>query len=295
MRTDKRIFALGFFDGVHLGHQALLKACRALANELDCQAAAITFDKHPQAFFADHPPALINTAEDRQLLLRSYGMGPIYMYPVVREVMTMPWQDFFCQLLEYGAAGFVCGDDFRFGYRGEGTPEKLREACRERSIPCIVVPQQDLEGVRISSTHIRQLLERGDMEGAVKYLGHPHILTGAVVPGQHLGRTLGTPTANLVLPEGVLIPKFGVYACRAKVDGETYLAVTNVGTRPTVNGTNVTVEPWLLDFTGDLYGKKLTLEFYKFLRPERKFPSLEDLRREIQKNAAETREFFEIM
>ena len=131
------------------------------------------------------------------------------------------------------------------------------------------------------------------MEGAAEFLGHRHILTGTVVPGYHLGRTIGIPTANLVLPKGLLIPKFGVYICRCIVDGVRYPAVTNVGTRPTVNGSHVTVEPWILDFDGDLYGRELTLEFYKFLRPERKFPSLEELRGEIQKNAAETRKYFD--
>ena len=112
-------------------------------------------------------------------------------------------------------------------------------------------------------------------------MGHPHILTGKVVTGRGLGRTIGIPTANLRLPEGIVVPKFGVYCCRAIVDGETYPAVTNVGTRPTVGGHHVTVEPWLLDFAGDLYGKEITLEFHKFLRPEQKFASLEELQAQI--------------
>jgi riboflavin kinase/FMN adenylyltransferase len=130
------------------------------------------------------------------------------------------------------------------------------------------------------------------MEQVTAFLGHPHILTGEVVSGRSLGRTLGTPTANLRIPEGVICPRYGVYACRALVDGKNFAAVTNIGTRPTVSGTHVTVEPWLLDFNGDLYSKELTLQFYKFLRPERKFDSLEELRAEIQKNAAQTRGFF---
>ena len=149
-----------------------------------------------------------------------------------------------------------------------------------------------MNGIRVSSSYIRSQIETGDMETAVRFLGHPYCLTGKVVRGHQLGRTLGIPTANLLLPEGVAVPKFGVYACKCLVDGIAYPAVTNVGTRPTVSGVGITVEPWILDFEGDLYGKELTLEFHKFLRPERKFDSLEDLRTEIRKNAEQTIEFF---
>ena len=292
MRRDKRIFALGFFDGVHLGHQALLEQCVRLAGELDCQTAAITFDRHPKSLFSDDAPPLINSAHDRCLLLRRYGIGQIYTYPVVREVMSMPWRDFLGELMEYGAAGFVCGDDFNFGNRGEGNGEKLREFCREQGLPCIIVPEQTVDGVRLSSTHIRQLIETGRMEEAVRFLGHPHMLSGKVIHGHQLGRTLGIPTANLLLPEGLAVPKFGVYACLAEVEGKKYPAVTNVGTRPTVSGEGITVESWILDFEGDLYGRELRLEFHKFLRPEQKFPDLSALQAEIRKNAEETRLFF---
>lgn len=292
MKKDKRVFALGFFDGVHLGHQILLDKCCTLAKELDCQAAAITFDRHPKSLFVEQPPVLISTASERQRLLRRYGIGPIYQFPVTREVMSMPWQSFFRELLEFGAAGFVCGDDFRFGHRGEGTAEKLKCACTELGMPCVIVSEQMIDGIRISSTHIRMLIEGGKMEEAVRFLGHPYTLSGKVIHGHQLGRTLGIPTANLLLPEGLAVPKFGVYACRAVVDGESYPAVTNVGTRPTVNGKGVTVEPWILDFEGDLYDREITLEFFKFLRPEMKFPDLAALQAEIRKNADETRAYF---
>ena len=291
---QKRIFALGFFDGVHLGHQALLQACRSLADELDCKAGVVTFLGHPDQVVSGTPTPLINTPADRSRLLRRFGMDDVLELPFDKQLMNMPWMTFFRLLLtKYGAAGLVCGHDFRFGFRGEGNVEKLSSACRDAGIPCRIVPEQKLDGITVSSTHIRSLLERGEMERAEAFLGHRHILTGTVVPGRHLGRTLGIPTANLVLPRGLLIPRFGVYICRAAVDGASYPAVTNVGTRPTVGGQNVTVEPWILDFDGDLYGKELTLEFCKFLRPEIKFPSLADLQAEIQKNALETRKFFE--
>ena len=159
----------------------------------------------------------------------------------------------------------------------------------------IVVPQQKLGGIPVSSTHIRDLIEMGLMEQAIRFLGHPHILTGTVIHGKALGRKLGVPTANLQLPEGLAIPRFGVYACSCLIDGKRYPAVTNLGTRPTVEGSGITVEPWILDFSGDLYGREIMLEFHYFLRPEQKFPSLEALKAEIHRNAEETRNYLKTM
>ena len=129
------------------------------------------------------------------------------------------------------------------------------------------------------------------MATAVKFLGHPHVLSGTVVHGQGLGRKLGFPTANLLLPDGLAIPKFGVYACSCLIDGKRYPAVTNLGTRPTVQGRGITVESWILDYSGNLYGREIMLEFHYFLRPEKKFPALEELKQEIFRNAEETREY----
>ena len=168
----------------------------------------------------------------------------------------------------------------------------MQAFAKERGLPCCVVPEQRLDGEKISSTRIRRLIEAGETEYANLLLGHPHILTGTVVPGQQLGRTIGIPTANLQLPPELLTPRFGVYAGMAHVGDKKYMAVTNIGTRPTVEGEGVTVEAWLPDFQGDLYGRELTLEFHKFLRPEEKFESLEALQAEIRKNGEETRKFF---
>ena len=286
MKKDK-IFALGFFDGVHLGHQALLAECVRLSRELDAQPAAITFLQHPQSLFIPNPPLLINADGDRESLLRQYGVGAIYKFPVTKEVMSTPWRDFLAKLMEYGAVGFVCGDDFRFGHKGEGNAETLQQFCRENHLPCIIVPEQALDGVRISSTHIRRMIENGDMETAAKFLGHLHILGGQVVPGRQLGRTIGVPTANILIPEGVAVPKLGVYACTCAIDGHQYVAVTNVGSRPTVDGHQVRTESWILDFSGDLYGQHITLMFHQFLRPEQKFGSLEELKIQIHADAAE--------
>ena len=291
--SKKTIYALGFFDGVHLGHGALLNSCRELAEAMECRSGVITFSNHPDTLVHGVTPGLITTEQDRNTILtRDFRMERVVSLPFDRKMMEMPWERFFRMLVEeYDAGGFVCGEDFRFGYRGEGNAMKLLEICRREEIPCVVEGQLKMGGMVISSTYIRNLVEMGLMERAIHFLGHPYVLTGTVVPGQQLGRRLGVPTANLMLPPELAVPKFGVYACKCLVDGKRYAAVTNVGTRPTVDGVGVTVEPWIQDFSGDLYGREITLEFYKFLRPEIRFDSLKDLQQAIRQDAADTKKF----
>lgn len=287
----KKIFALGFFDGVHSGHQALLRECVAMARQMGATAAAITFAKHPKALYTNIIPPLITSTDDRIALLHSYGIGFVHVLPVTEETMVKHWRTFLNELQKQGAVGFVCGDDFRFGHKGIGNAEKLQAFCQDRGLPCVIVQEQTMDGSRISSTKVRRLLEAGDVEAANRFLGHPHVLSGYVVPGRHIGRTIGVPTANILLPEGVMIPKLGVYACTCDIEGKTYQAVTNVGHRPTVGGHQTRAESWILDFDGDLYGKHLTLQFHHFLRPEQKFDSLEALQGQIQQDAAQVRAF----
>ncbi len=290
----KYIFALGFFDGVHLGHQALLTRCREIAEALGLETGAVTFDLHPKALTRHNAPGLLNTPADRCRLLRGFGIAHVVELPFDEHMRNLPWEDFLELLCtHYGAAGFVCGDDYHFGHFGSGNAKLLADWCRQRGLPFGEVPGQTLEGTRISSTHIRSLIQAGAVETAVRFLGHPHILTGTVVPGKQLGRTLGIPTANLRLPQDLAEPRHGVYACRCLVEGRSYPAVTNVGTRPTVNGQGLTIEPWLLGYTGDLYNKEITLEFYKFLREEKKFDSLEDLKAAIRTDAEATKQLLE--
>ena len=286
---EKTVYALGFFDGVHLGHQALLREAVRLAAEAGAAPGVVTFSTHPDGLVSGNAPKLLNTREERNGLLRAAGIESVFELPFDEKVKNTHWSDFLRQLVEAGAAGFVCGDDFRFGAGGLGTPKKLEAFCKKQGIPYAIVPQQTLDGVRVSSTHIRHLLENGQMEQACRFLGHPHILTGEVVEGRQLGRTIGIPTANVLLPEGLAVPKLGVYACKTVVDGKVYSAVTNIGSRPTVGGHQVRAESWLLDFEGDLYGKTITLALLKFLRPEQKFDSLEELKAQILLDAEQVK------
>lgn len=294
--NENCVLALGFFDGVHLGHGGLLARTREVAGRLGLPAAALTFDTHPDELVFGRPVPLINTPADREWLMHTYyGIDRIFSLHFDRETMHQPWREFVLERLlgEYKAAHVVCGHDFRFGDRGAGDPEKLAALCHEEGVGCDCIPEIRVDGQTVSSTLIRRLLAEGEMARAVRFLGHPHVLSGTVVSGRKLGRMIGIPTANLQLPRGVLTPRFGVYAAKACFDGQRLPAVVNIGVRPTVGGGSVTVEPWILDYEGDLYGKRLRLEFYTFLRPERKFSSLEELRQEILHNAAQTRAFFD--
>ena len=292
----ERVIALGFFDGVHLGHAALLRRTVEEAQKRGVTPAVFTFDRPPKEVVTGVPCPLIASPEDRKgLLEREFGIRDVLMVPFDREMMTTPWDQFVTKILveRYHAVHLVAGHDHHFGHKNQGSPELLVKKCAELGLGCDIIPKVELDGITVSSTYIRNLVGMGQLERASRFLGHPHVLTGTVVSGRKLGRTLGIPTANISIPDGVVQLPFGVYACRATVDGNEYIAVTNIGNRPTVGGHRITVEPWLLDFDGDLYGKELTLRFFRFLRSEQRFPSLDALKEEIGKNAAETRKIFE--
>ena len=297
MKHD-RVIALGFFDGVHLGHAALLRLTRRRADELGIPAAVLTFDTHPDTLVYHQPVPLINTLEDRKYLMEEkFSMDEVILAHFDRAMMEMPWEAFVEDYLlgELGAKHVVCGHDFSFGYRGQGTPDKLRRLCAQRGVGVNVVDKVSLGGITVSSTHIRQLIRQGDMEAAAQMLGHRHFLSGEVLHGKELGRRLGFPTANLALPEGLIAPAYGVYAALVtRPDGSAHPAVTNVGVRPTVHDQlGRLVEAWILDCTAELYGEKIRVEFFTRLRGEKKFDSLEALREEVLRNADETRAFFQ--
>lgn len=294
--NTKRVIALGFFDGVHRGHAALLQEARESANSRNAGAAALTFDRHPENIIIGRRVPLISSKLDReQLMRRLYGIDEVIVERFDRDMMHMEWDAFLSEYLirRFGAVYLVAGHDYKFGYMGQGNAERLAAKCRELGVGCSVIPKVQHCGITVSSTYIRGLIAQGEMERANTYLGHPHCMTGIVVHGRKLGRTIDIPTANLIITDGVIAPAFGVYATKVIIDGMEHLAVTNVGVRPTVGySDHVTVEPYILDFSGDLYGKQIRVDFYRHLRGERRFDSLEDLKLEIHKNAAQTRAYF---
>ncbi len=282
--NEKTIFALGCFDGVHLGHAALLAKCRELARQQQCKSGVVTFAGHPGQLLSGVAPELINTPQDRNYLLRHcFSIDKVESLVFDEALMCTPWEQFLNRLVqELGAAGFVCGSDFRFGHKGQGDARLLQQYCQQHDMPCAVVPQQSIDGIRVSSTYIRSLLSQGCLEQAEAFLGHPHILTGTVSHGNQIGRTIGVPTANIAYDSRLVQLPLGVYACTATVEGKTYCAVTNIGIRPTVAGNHITVEAHILDFSLDIYGKKILLAFHSFLRPEQKFRDLPSLKKQIE-------------
>ena len=297
MEQTKRIIALGFFDGVHLGHGALLRRVSQLAAQRWAVPAAVTFDTHPTNLILKSPMPLLTSPSDRaDLMMRYYGIREVIIAHFDRRMMELPWREFVTDYLVggHGAIHLVVGHDHHFGYRGEGTPEKLKALCGELGLGCDIIPKVERDHVTISSTYIRTLIAQGELELANGFLGHPHTLTDTVAHGKKLGSTLGFPTVNLRFQPGVLVPAHGVYAAKVYFEnGDSRMAVTNIGVRPTVDdGDRVTVEGFILDFDGDLYGKTVRMELYKRLRGEEKFPSLKALRAEVLRNAEQTRAYF---
>ena len=288
------IFVLGYFDGVHLGHQALIRACTQLAGETGADCGAVTFSGHPDALLLGNAPRLLSTPGDRKALLQKYGIRQVLELPFTNELMRTPWQTFLDWLCaEHQAAGLVCGSDFRFGTGGLGTSDCIRAYCDTHHLPCRIVPQVLFDGVRISSTDIRALLEQNRFSQALQLLGHGFQVTGTVLWGKQLGRTIGFPTANLAYPADLVCLPRGVYAATAQAEGHTYQAIVNVGVRPTVSGECLNIEAHLMDFSGTLYGKTLCLTLLCHLRPEKHFPSLSALQTQISRDLLAAEKYFQ--
>jgi len=292
----RKVIALGFFDGVHLGHQALLRRTAERALEKDMAPAVFTFDRSPREFVTGVPVPLLSTPEERQEAVRSlFPIEEVIVAPFDREMMTMPWVDFVLMLAQrYRAGWVVAGHDFRFGHKNAGTPSLLSKKAAQLGMGCDIIPAVTLDGVTVSSTHIRALLGQGDVAGAGRFLGRPFSVSGEIRHGKGLGTRIGAPTLNIIPPAERLLPSYGVYVTRAVVDGISYPAVTNVGLRPTVDADGlVTVESHLLEQELQLYGRRCKVEFLRMLRPERQFSSLEDLRAQIARDIASARAYFQ--
>ena len=297
MEQKRRVIALGFFDGVHNGHGALLSRAATRAKELGATPSAYTFDPHPQSVIFNRPVALLTSPADRgDLMRRYYGIEDVIVASYTSQLMKMPWDVFVRDVLmkELSAIHLVAGHDYHFGYKGEGNPKKLTALCQELGLGCDIIEKVVQEDITVSSTYIRKLIAQGEIARANEFLGHPYTLSDTVSHGKKLGSTLGFPTVNLRLQPSVLPPALGVYATKVWLEnGDSHIAVTNVGIRPTFDdGEQLTIEGFILDFSGDLYGQKICMEFYEFIRPEQKFPSMEALRDEIFRNAQQTRDFF---
>ncbi len=283
----KRIVLLGNFDGVHIGHRALIERGRAEADKRGLALTVWTFD----TLFS---PAL-TAKEDRAGLLRLYGVDEIITESFERVKNLLP-SEFVSEILKksLNAEACICGYNYSFGRGGKGDPRLLTELCSEYGIEAVTVDKVTLENGEVSSSEIRKKLTDGDIEGANKLLGRPYFLRDTVKKGAKKGRTVGMPTANFY-PEGLCLPKNGVYATLTHLpNGEILPSVTNIGTRPTVNdGRGVSAETYIIGFDGDLYGKTVKVEFFAFLRPERKFESLDEVHNAVKTDIKKAKAIFE--
>ena len=284
------VVALGVFDGVHLGHRAILDTAVARTGP-GATAVACTFDPHPaEVLQPDRAPLPITTLEERLALLGESGIALTVVVPFTTALAAMEPEAFVTEILvgRLGAREVVVGFNHRFGRAARGDAALLREIGGRLGFHTEVVPHTDVDGSPVSSSAIRAALQRGDLEVAARMLGRPYFVGGEVVSGAGRGRTLGFPTANIAAERPVLVPP-GVYACRLRVGEATHRAVLNAGVRPTFGEKVFTLEAHVLDFSGDLYGRPVRLDLIRRLREERKFAGVEALKAQVAADIAAAR------
>lgn len=279
--------ALGQFDGLHIGHRAVILA----AKREGLRTAVFTFRRGTLKKGDDR---FLTTDEERDRVLAQYGVD-LLCESDFSEIRDLSAHSFVKDILidRLGAKHVSCGFNYRFGKEAQGDAQTLRGLCAEYGIECTVVPDVEINGRSVSSSAIRSFLDDGDAESASEMLGRPFGYCLEVIDGKRLGRTLGTPTINQAFPEGFICPKYGVYASTAEVNGGIYCAVTNIGVKPTVGSDKPLSETWICDYSGDLYGQMIKVNLIKYLRPEQKFPSIEALRDAILADGEKSRRLFE--
>lgn len=291
--TNLTAVALGYFDGMHPGHVAVVKA--AVDTALDCGAlpTLLTFDmtsRRPKGKGLQD----IDTDAQKQAHAAELGIE-LYVSLDFSDIAGLSGQEFVKQVLsnDLKAVYVCCGSDFRFGHERACGIEELRELCAQQGIEVVTVSEVLDSGSPVSTTRIKQALLDGDIETATRLLGRPYGFTLTVYEDKQLARRLGFPTINQYFPKGLLEPRYGVYYTKVYIDGICYGGVSNLGLRPTVKNDGSTVlETHILDFSGDLYGRVVEVEFVRFLRPEEKFDSVEAMRRCVEKDISRVRELF---
>jgi len=287
------VIALGNFDGVHVGHRHVLSLAGDLADELKAPLGAALFDPHPRRFFAPDAPAFRLMSERRRNgILESLGVQQLHVLSFSQDMAKLTPAEFVSGVLAdgLGIAGIVTGEDFRFGAGRAGATDDLARLCDGLGIATAFAKLHGNGADKVSSTRIRKAIHDGDMQAAETLLGTPWAVEGLVQRGDQRGRTIGFPTANLTLG-GYVRPDYGVYAVRVGIDGEppSVPAVANIGKRPTVDGVTELLEVHLLDWSGDLYGRTLEVEFFDHLRAEKRFDGLDALKAQIAADAGAAR------
>ncbi len=286
---SRPVVTIGNFDGVHLGHQALIRRARTLAAELGGSVWAYTFDPPPSMVMApDKAGPRVQLLEHKIERLAEAGVDGVLVEPFSRAFSVQPPEDFISTILQQRlqVAGVVVGWDFHFGAKRAGTVELLQQVM---DCPVVQVSAVELDDEVISSSRIRRVVQAGDVAQAARCLGRPHEVPGVVVRGDALGRKLGFPTANLQVPAGLLRPADGTYAAWTRVQGRTWPSVVHLGRRPTVGGSQARFEVHILDYQGDLYGHQLTVGFVERIRGEQRFEDVKALQTQIGHDIARAR------
>ena len=286
--ANRTAVALGNFDGMHVGHMAVLEAAKSFESE-GLLPVAVLFDEHSLKAITGKAPAMLMTVTERNRIINENGLRIETL--VFNEIRDLSPSDFVEKILvgRLGAAAVCCGYNYRFGKGASGTAQTMCEICGRLGLKCRVSGEVDVDRCAVSSTKIRGFIENGEIEKANKMLGRPFGFSSRVIDGDKRGRVLGFPTINQIIPEELAMPRFGVYQSVVTVNGEKFKGVTNVGRRPTVGTEKILSETHILDFDRDIYGENVDVRLIKFIRPEKKFSSFDELARQIKSDAKEVR------
>lgn len=287
------VTALGCFDGVHIGHTRLICEAKKIALQKSLTCAVWSFNSPPKSYFSKSSTPLLTTESEKRICMSRLGVDIFVSVTFNEDIANISARDFFYDILidKMNTKSIVCGYNYRFGKNGEGDISLLDKLCKESHIELVTVPEVTLHGKTVSSSEIRTALKEGRLEEAQEMLGRPYSLRAKVCDGQHLGRKLGFPTINQVFNPNKLLGKNGVYVSRVFLGHQKKYGITNIGTRPTVNGNLLCAETHIFDFEGDLYKKAVTVELLSYLREERKFSSLDELCEQVQKDIATAKKF----
>lgn len=289
---NKSVVTIGNFDGLHKGHQVLVKKAVEYGFKNNIKSVVFTFDNHPANYFIKNSIKNIISSKEKEQRIKDMGIDLIISIPFDEYMTKISPREFVKDILidRLGVKKIIVGYDFTFAKNKEGNVNLLKELCSEYNFELEIVNPIKIDDIRVSSTYIRNLIKDGQVSKVKKYLGHNYQINGEVIHARKLGRTIGFPTANIQVDKNMIIPKNGIYATKVYIDGNTYYGATNIGFNPTVNGDKLSIETNILDFNEDIYGKIINVEFLERIRDERKFSSLEELKSQLKKDTNYVRE-----
>ena len=286
--VKESVVTIGNFDGLHRGHQVLIKKATEYAKVNNMISVVFTFKNHPVNYFIPNSIKNIITNDEKVKILKSMGVDYIINIQFDEYMTKISGYDFVKEILldTLKAKKVIVGHDFTFARNKEGNINLLQELSKQYGFLLEIVNPIKIDDIRISSTYIRKLISDGNVENVYKYLGRNYKLSGEVIHSKKLGRTIGFPTANISINKNMIVPKVGIYATKVYVNGEIYYGATNVGYNPTVNGDTLSIETNILEFNKDIYGKVITIEFLERIRDEKKFNGIEELKNQLQKDTS---------